>query len=663
MARFDKETYEIVKRLQNARLSLMETYPFYALLLINMKFAIDLSCETTYTDGYRIAFNPDFINELSDSELVFVLMHEVLHAALGHPFRHQPDYETEIFDIACDIVVNSNIYYSCNKDKKFISLKKYGESMHLAPNGKEGYLYTAEEVYSMLLDQHNIKPKKQNNAANSQGASSGGNSNANSDNTEDTSDNNSLKDDCSKNTSSSKNSQKDKNDKKDQSSDSSNSQDASSDENSNENSDNTEDTSDNNSLKDDCSKNTSSSKNSQKGKNGKNDQSSDSSEDGAQAESKNGKKETKASKDESASENLENLSAESNSENSKNGAKNSSEKSKGDISIDNKDTSDLSGDGAQAESKNGSKNSSKKLKGGISTDNDIDAKLNELVASMLKHNKAIALEANIQEDELKEEEGNKESERFDDHDFWEGDDECNSGKTTWLSRMIEATDIIESLESASNDGTFSSKGGKCRGTTPLGAKRMIDEIKNPILDWRTILIDFIQEDICDYSFAPPDKRMDDCPFFLPDFNEKDQKAENILFMIDTSASMSDTEITQCYSEIYHAIGQFNGKLTGKLGFFDAVIIEPIEFQDEDDFKIIRPKGGGGTSFDIIFKHVQENMLNDLPASIVILTDGGAPFPDESEALGIPVLWIINNKDITPPWGKIARLIEGHAQDT
>ena len=43
------------------------------------------------------------------------------------------------------------------------------------------------------------------------------------------------------------------------------------------------------------------------------------------------------------------------------------------------------------------------------------------------------------------------------------------------------------------------------------------------------------------------------------------------------------------------------------------------------------------------------------ASIIILTDGYASFPDKSSAMGIPVLWIINNDDIDPPWGKVARI--------
>ena len=49
------------------------------------------------------------------------------------------------------------------------------------------------------------------------------------------------------------------------------------------------------------------------------------------------------------------------------------------------------------------------------------------------------------------------------------------------------------------------------------------------------------------------------------------------------------------------------------------------------------------------------MIEKLPVSIIILTDGEAPFPDIKETLGIPVLWVINNEKITPPWGEVIRI--------
>lgn len=42
------------------------------------------------------------------------------------------------------------------------------------------------------------------------------------------------------------------------------------------------------------------------------------------------------------------------------------------------------------------------------------------------------------------------------------------------------------------------------------------------------------------------------------------------------------------------------------------------------------------------------MKDNLPATLVILTDGYSDFPDEKVAKGIPVLWLINNKKVNPP---------------
>ena len=66
-------------------------------------------------------------------------------------------------------------------------------------------------------------------------------------------------------------------------------------------------------------------------------------------------------------------------------------------------------------------------------------------------------------------------------------------------------------------------------------------------------------------------------------------------------------------------------------------------------------GGGGTSFHVIFEYVRDNMMSDPPVSIIIMTDGYASEPTEKMAMGIPVLWLITDSEVTPSWGKIARI--------
>ena len=185
--------------------------------------------------------------------------------------------------------------------------------------------------------------------------------------------------------------------------------------------------------------------------------------------------------------------------------------------------------------------------------------------------------------------------------------------------------------------------------------RAIGARKRSILDWRKLLIEFLQEEINDYSFSPPDRRYDDSPFFLPDFNEKDFLVKEILFMVDTSGSVNENELTAAYNEMCGVVEQFNGKISGKIGFFDDEVYPAVDFNSVKDILEIAPLGGGGTSFDIIFDYIRQEYNSNKPSCIIIFTDGMADFPEESEAMGIPVFWIINNNEITPPWGRIARI--------
>ena len=50
------------------------------------------------------------------------------------------------------------------------------------------------------------------------------------------------------------------------------------------------------------------------------------------------------------------------------------------------------------------------------------------------------------------------------------------------------------------------------------------------------------------------------------------------------------------------------------------------------------------------------MCRNFGVRIIILTDRYAPFPQEKLAGGIPVLWLLNNEEGNPPWGKIARIV-------
>ena len=149
-------------RLTLARNRILQEYPFYGRLLMRLSFGL-AECETAYTDMRQIVFDPAFAGRLTDEELIFVLMHEVLHCSLNHCVRGRT-FIPLLYNIACDMVVNSLILESMGRSSFEVDQV---EVMHLAPDGKEGSLYDAETIYHMLTDKIEQQPEPGNGIAGS----------------------------------------------------------------------------------------------------------------------------------------------------------------------------------------------------------------------------------------------------------------------------------------------------------------------------------------------------------------------------------------------------------------------------------------------------------------------------------------------------------------
>ncbi len=171
------------------------------------------------------------------------------------------------------------------------------------------------------------------------------------------------------------------------------------------------------------------------------------------------------------------------------------------------------------------------------------------------------------------------------------------------------------------------------------------------LNWRKLLSSFVQEEVFDYSFSPPDRRLQDPDLFLPDFNVRREFPRPVLFFADTSASVEDEMLFAVYGELCSAIKQFGGGLSGKLGFFDTRVYPPRPFSDSAELGQIPPCGGGGTDYGCVFRYAAS--MEETPCSIVIFTDGDGGYPPVTAAMNIPVLWIFTRETEPPPWGQWA----------
>lgn len=227
----------------------------------------------------------------------------------------------------------------------------------------------------------------------------------------------------------------------------------------------------------------------------------------------------------------------------------------------------------------------------------------------------------------------------------EGDDEPSDGDSSTKSRGHNRNNIksaISQLRQEVPNPEISDEDGT--------VERYWDNATATKLDWKSLLNSFVQEEVYDYSFTPPDRRMQESDFFLPDYNVYRQTIKNVLFMVDTSGSVSDEMLFTAFDEIKQALEQFDGTLTGTVAFFDTMVHRPTPFAGVEDIRKIKPYGGGGTDYESIFRFIRSGNVVSRPTSIVIITDGEGVYPKEDIAENIPVLWLITGSE-NAPWGR------------
>lgn len=95
---------EAVHRLTRCRTSLILSHPFIGSLALRLQIAAG-RVKTACVDGETMTFDPAFMATLRDSELKYVMAHEVLHCALDHLWR-RGGRAAKRFNVAADIVVN-----------------------------------------------------------------------------------------------------------------------------------------------------------------------------------------------------------------------------------------------------------------------------------------------------------------------------------------------------------------------------------------------------------------------------------------------------------------------------------------------------------------------------------------------------------------------------
>jgi len=172
------------------------------------------------------------------------------------------------------------------------------------------------------------------------------------------------------------------------------------------------------------------------------------------------------------------------------------------------------------------------------------------------------------------------------------------------------------------------------------------DLLNPRVDWREVLRQFIQ-DLCagkdESTWRKPNRRYLANDVYMPSLQGVTMGP--LIIGFDTSGSCFGSDyMTRFVSELTTIIEQVQpSKVT--VVYWDTEVVGHQDFEN-GQFAVanLKPKGGGGTRGDVLFKWIREHKLK--PQAIVQFTDGDFMQWGSSD---IPTLWCIAGT-AKAPWG-------------
>jgi len=187
---------------------------------------------------------------------------------------------------------------------------------------------------------------------------------------------------------------------------------------------------------------------------------------------------------------------------------------------------------------------------------------------------------------------------------------------------------------------------KQQGNAYANIMRGIDHTMEPKVPWGDVLRDFVVRQRDDSrSWQRMNRRFVSQGIYAPSPNGECMGP--IVVAVDCSGSINDRELSAYVAEMV-AIHQDMSPQAMHVLYFSGNVTHADSFGPDDEITIT-PRGGGGTAFSPIFRHVDGHDLE--PSCAVVLTDMCCDdFGPEPE---YPVLWIsTTGRDHEVPFGAV-----------
>lgn len=186
------------------------------------------------------------------------------------------------------------------------------------------------------------------------------------------------------------------------------------------------------------------------------------------------------------------------------------------------------------------------------------------------------------------------------------------------------------------------------GNLPAGVKRLVQDLTEPVINWRELIQQQIQSIIKDdFTWMKPSRRGWHMDAILP--GTKPGEQIDVCIAIDMSGSIGTEDSKAFLSEIKGIMDAYDEyKIT--VWCFDTDIYNMQVFNSDnmDSIETYEPMGGGGTDFMANWTYMIENNIE--PKKFIVFTDG-MPFGEWGIEEYCETVWIIKgNPGCEPPWG-------------
>lgn len=202
---------------------------------------------------------------------------------------------------------------------------------------------------------------------------------------------------------------------------------------------------------------------------------------------------------------------------------------------------------------------------------------------------------------------------------------------------------------------------RSQGSAPAGMGLRMEEKKKSKIDWRSVVQYNMASSISiDYTFSEPNfnyyniKKEDDegnmRRLYLP---SEERKGLDVIVAVDTSGSVGQEELEQFVGDIYSLASAFDG-VEMKVIQHDSKVHKVDELNSARALEDLDYVGGGGTSHIPVIEELEEE--NERNTIFIGFTDGYTNWPKQKRfsSLGITPIWVIDNYQVDPPYGRVLR---------